>query len=97
FAVGRQHENADRLGEFLFHLRGSLHINIEHKVMPLPFRFFEKPPRRAVVIYSVDTGMFKECVGANHLLKFLAGNEVVLLTVLLTAPRSTRGVGNGEI
>src|SRR6266567_5220535 len=41
--------------------------------------------------------MFQELAGANHLSEYFAGDEVVLLAVLLTAAERACSVGDGEI
>src|ERR1700728_213749 len=96
FSVWRQDKNADRLGQLSFHLLGALHVNVEQKVVFFFFRLAQEPAGCAVVIPE-DIGMLEKLVIANHLLKFLAGNELVLLAVLLAAPWRTRGIRDRKI
>src|SRR5580704_3667284 len=96
-AVGWQYENADGFGKFLFDLRGSLHVDVEQEIVALLLGLAQETPRRAVVILSVETGVFQEFVGGDHLLKFLARDEVVLLAILLASTQGSRGVGDREI
>src|ERR1700757_3252656 len=94
-AVRRQYEDADRIGQLLLNLLGALHVNIEQKVVAFLPRLLQKPAGRAIAI-SVKVGMLEKFSGTHHLVEFFAGNEVVLLAILLTASGSARGKRDGE-
>ena len=65
--------------------------------MTLLFGFAKETAGRAVVTLPEDSGVLEKLVGLDHLLEFFALDEVILLAVLLAAPRIACGVGDGEI
>src|SRR5712692_3738391 len=96
FAIRRQHEDADGIGQSLFDLLRALDVDVEQKVMSFLFRLTQESAGGAVVV-AENVGILQKLIGPDHLLKFVMRNEVILLSVLFPAARRTCGVRNGKV
>ena len=95
-AVGRQNKDTDGIGESLLDVRRSLDINVQQKIVTISSGFAKVVARRAVAI-SVNIRIFEKFSVADHAIELLHWNKMIMLAVLLTPARRTRGVRDGEL
>src|SRR5207248_2928785 len=92
-SIGRQNEDADRVGQGLLDLCGALDVDVQKKVVPVLTRLPQVLASGAITI-SMHSGMFQELTAFNHFFEFFERDKVILLAVLLAAPEITSSVGN---
>src|SRR6185312_11849005 len=89
----RQDENADSTLQPLFYLARALYIDIQEHIMAPMFGFLNDSPGSPIIV-AENERPFQEFIVHDHAFEGFAGNEVILLAVLLAPARLARGIGN---